>query len=548
MFGFTVLLVYAEHPNVRLGPACITLVVLVGFEQLLVRLPRPTFGTGFIDLRLPWVTLLLILLCRFADPLSTPIYLTVAAAGLFEAARNPTRWRLLAIPGIPLVAIAPAVLARPAWMLSPDASSLASAAIGLPMLIVLGSLTLLIAMRERRNAKSMVHEQWRLRKRQKIERTALEAIDEPVLLLDRDLKVLDYNHDAVECLGNAIERRHITELIRPPEGYEPIPDAKDLQNHYHAVEAYTATGPKRGKRWSLDVRRMPTGSQELARWVAVLHSSQVMVDQVKHEEERFRKLEEAALQRQQFLRLMSHELRTPLHAILGFTELLLLEKHGELTDERRASLELIQQTGHLLQGSLDDVREFVRQGDRPAFDIDPYDIGQMAAETALLIASTAEKNQIVLTVVPPPATLMVNGNWQMTSRALLNIMSNAIQFTPPGGRISVRVMDGVDRIEVEVEDTGVGISWTEQARVFEPFDRGRTATTRDTGTGMGLAVARRLVERQGGVINLRSRPGQGSTFSIAFPKDETPDDAEALRLERLVASWEDIPVLRMEED
>ena len=370
----------------------------------------------------------------------------------------------------------------------------------------------------------------------------------PVLLLDAELKVLDYNHDAVECLGDALETRHLTELIRPPEGYEPIPDADKLQSHYHAVEAYTATGPKRGKRWSLDVRRMPTRSQELARWVAVLHSSQIMVKQVQHEEERFRKLEEAALQRQQFLRLMSHELRTPLHAILGFTELMLLEEHGPLTEERKAGLELIQQTGTLLQGSLDDVREFVRQGERPPFETEPYDIGVMASETTQLVASTAEKSQIVMTVTPPPSSLMVNGNRQMTSRALLNVLTNAIQYTPPGGRLTVSIIDGVDRIEVEVEDTGVGISWTEQARVFEPFERGRTATTRDTGTGMGLAVARRLVERQGGVINLRSRPGQGSTFSIAFPKDETPDDAEALRLERLVASWEDIPALIMEDD
>jgi signal transduction histidine kinase len=113
---------------------------------------------------------------------------------------------------------------------------------------------------------------------------------------------------------------------------------------------------------------------------------------------------------------------------------------------------------------------------------------------------------------------LVSGDAARVTQILTNLLSNAHKYTPPGGRITVRVRGETRWVRVEVEDTGIGLSAEEQARLFTPFFRARHRTVQAAvGTGLGLAITRALVERHGGALTAHSVPGQGSTFSFTLP-------------------------------
>lgn len=548
-FGVTILVAFSDHPNVRFVPAIIALALLVIFQQWLARLPGTGARFGPLDLRLPWVLLVLTVLCRFADPFTTPLYLTVAASGLFEAARNPTRWRLLTIPVVPVIAIAPALFARPGWMEPISRGDLVATLIGLPVLLVLGSMALAIALRERVDARAMVREQGRLRERQRQEATVLQAIDEPVLLLDHDFQVADCNPVAQDVLGAMLTDRPLSQLVTTPEGQDPVPvDSGELtRENFHAVESYLATGPNRGERWALDIRRLPLGGGERTQWVTVLHRSDRMLEQVQLREDRYRLLQHGSRRRYEFLRLMSHELRTPLNAVLGFTQLLQSREFGELTEIQEERLAVIQRSGSHLTRILDDVREFVHLGTTPEARREQFDLHEVTRSTVKLVASMAEQRSLTLDLRSPREEVIARGDEAMTSRALLNLLSNAIRFTPAGGRVRVfpRVLGG--RVEVEIEDTGIGISWTDQAGVFEPLQRGRAEPGGEGGSGMGLPIARRLMELQGGSITLRSRPGQGSIFVLTLDRGDHSEGGRVRSIDELDDELEGLPVVQLEE-
>ncbi len=549
LFGVTVLVAFSSHPNVRFVPAIVALALLVVFQQWLARLPVSSARGGVRNLRLPWVLLVLTVLCRFADPFTTPIYLTVAAAGLFEAARNPTRWRLLTIPLVPVIAIVPAVLARPGWMEPIGRADLAHTAVGLPVLLVFGSLALAIALRERGDAREMVREQGRLRERQHQESAILQAIDEPVLILDRDLRILDTNPVARQLLGFDLADRLLSQVVTTPEGQDPIPRHAEAltQEAFHAIETYLATGPNRGERWALDIRRLPLGGRERSHWVAVLHRSDRMLEQVQLREDRYHQLQEGSRRRYEFLRLMSHELRTPLNAVLGFTQMLQSGEFGELTDEQEDQLVVIQRSGDHVTRILDDVREFVHLGATPTPERSTFDLHRIARDAVQLVASMAEQRGLTLDLRSPREEVIARGDETRTTRALLNLLSNAIRFTPVGGRVQVspRVLGG--RVEVVVEDTGIGIPWTEQEGVFEPLRRGHSQPGVESGSGMGLPIARRLMELQGGNVTLRSRPGQGSVFVLILDRGDRDGSRDVRSLEDYEDDLEGLPVVQLEE-
>ncbi len=514
--GIAILVVLQDQPAVRFVPALVAVAVLGILLQVLGRVPPSRLLWRRVDLRLAIVTTLLLALCRFADPLTTPIYLVVSWFGVVEAARSGSRWRPLMIPGVPMLAMAPALLFRPPWMPPLELDGLREVAVGLPLLVAFGYLVLVLSWRERRDAGAMAREQGRLGERRQQERRIIQQLDEPVLLLDAGYGIVGSNPSAREQLGDDIEGVHLRDAVRTPEEHEPIPKGGEggSPEAFHSVEIHPTRGPAAGQRWSMDIRRLPADADEHARWVVVLHRSSTMLEKVRHHEDRLAELQAAARRRTEFLRLMSHELRNPLHAMLGFSDLLVEDEVEPMAAAQLERLTAVRHTGRHLQRILDDVRKYVSLGERPPAARAAFDLTELVDEAVQMVMSSAEREELDVELISPPVPVTALGDEEMTRRALLNLLTNAIRFNQPGGLIRVNTTTGPGHCSVQIEDSGVGIPWLEQGRVFEPFDRGDADS--GGGVGMGLTIARRLMQLQGGTISLRSRPGHGSTFTLGL--------------------------------
>jgi PAS domain S-box-containing protein len=233
-----------------------------------------------------------------------------------------------------------------------------------------------------------------------------------------------------------------------------------------------------------------------------------------------RQVLEANRLKREFLAQMSHELRTPLNAIIGFAELLRSSPLPPDSPRRAEFLAHIAAGGqHLLQ-LVNDVLDLSKvEAGRMDFVAAPIDLPTLVDEALALVRPDAERKRITLgmDLQPLPGLRLDPARLK---QVLLNYLSNAVKFTPEGGRIQVRALPlGPDRWRLEVEDSGVGISEADQARLFAQFQQLRQGRSPpQAGTGLGLALTRRLVELQGGTVGVQSTPGHGSTFHAELPR------------------------------
>ncbi len=225
--------------------------------------------------------------------------------------------------------------------------------------------------------------------------------------------------------------------------------------------------------------------------------------------------EQANNAKSQFLATMSHELRTPLNAIIGFADLMHDGRLGPVSEQHRESLDDIRGSARHLLDLINEVLDLARiESGRIMLDIqstDPVDVVSAAIDSLRPLA--AERNlavtmqaQSIDNVLLDPARLR---------QVVLNYLSNAIKFTPEGGLVQVRVLRQNDELVLEVIDTGGGIAPEDQERVFGEFEQLHGAAY--GGTGLGLAVTKRIIEAQGGTVGVHSTPGHGSTFYARIP-------------------------------
>jgi signal transduction histidine kinase len=236
--------------------------------------------------------------------------------------------------------------------------------------------------------------------------------------------------------------------------------------------------------------------------------------------------EQANNAKSQFLATMSHELRTPLNAIIGFADLMHDGRLGPVSEQHRESLDDIRGSARHLLDLINEVLDLARiESGRILLDIqsiDPVDVVSGAVDSLRSLA--AERNLAVTleaqsldNVLLDPARLR---------QVVLNYLSNAIKFTPEGGLVQVRVLREIDELVLEVIDTGGGIALEDQERVFGEFEQLHGAAY--GGTGLGLAVTKRIIEAQGGTVGVHSTPGHGSTFYARLPVTTVPAPAEEL--------------------
>jgi signal transduction histidine kinase len=244
------------------------------------------------------------------------------------------------------------------------------------------------------------------------------------------------------------------------------------------------------------------------------HKLEVMRDELQAKVE---DLADATKAKDRFLAVMSHEMRTPLNAILGYADLLDLELEGVLADGQRQQVERIRVGSRHLLGLINDVLDLTRADARKLdLDMRPVDLPAVVEEVAALLRAQAELRGIALEVEPVPPDLHVQADLQRLRQILLNLVGNAIKFTDEGiVRIRCSADPASDVVRVDVIDTGIGIDVDVLPLIFNEFYQAEgELTRRHGGTGLGLSISRRLADLMGGNIEVMSRAGEGSTFTL----------------------------------
>jgi signal transduction histidine kinase len=235
-------------------------------------------------------------------------------------------------------------------------------------------------------------------------------------------------------------------------------------------------------------------------------------------EEKGRELEIASRHKSQFLANMSHELRTPLNAILGYTELILDNIYGEISDKVRGVLDRVQSNGRHLLGLINDVLDLAKiEAGQLSLSLADYSLQNVIDTVFVAVESLATEKQLALNVEIPPNLPNGHGDERRLSQVLLNLVGNAIKFTD-AGEVAIKASAANGSFTVAVRDTGPGISQTDQIKIFEEFQQADSSSTRQKGgTGLGLSIAKKIVEMHGGRLWVESAVGQGSTFFMAVP-------------------------------
>ena len=369
----------------------------------------------------------------------------------------------------------------------------------------------------------------------------VESSDDAIVSKDLDGIVRTWNRAAERIFGYPAEEiigRSIKTII-PPErlGEEDVVLSKirsgEVVDHFETVRRR-----KDGTLVDVSVTVSPVrnregrviGASKIARDITDKKRFADIQRQIAEREERARldaleaenrRIQEASRIKSQFVANMSHELRTPLQAIIGFTELMVDQRFGPMPARYHGMAHtVLDSSRHLLQ-LINDVLDLAKiESGRTEFHPETIDVASIVREVHSIVQGMAAKNGVTIDVAVDSAVGAVMLDAAKLKQVLYNYLSNAIKFTSEGGRVHVRVApEGADAFRIEVEDTGIGIPEEEHHRLFEEFLQLDAGTAkRYPGTGLGLALTRRIVEAQGGSVGFRSREGAGSTFFATLPR------------------------------
>lgn len=217
----------------------------------------------------------------------------------------------------------------------------------------------------------------------------------------------------------------------------------------------------------------------------------------------------------EFVNNVSHEFKTPLASISGFAKLL---QSGELDEtQRREYAGIIAEESDRLARLSSSILQLTRLDNASSLgEGEEYDLDEQLRRSIVLLAAQWESKNIEMTV--EVEDIVIRGHRELLSEVWMNLLTNAIRYTPQNGHITVRASELLDEIEVEVEDDGCGMTPEVRTRVFERFYQGDKSHSNE-GSGLGLALVRRIVELHGGTVNVESEPGAGSIFRVRLPRD-----------------------------
>jgi signal transduction histidine kinase len=232
-----------------------------------------------------------------------------------------------------------------------------------------------------------------------------------------------------------------------------------------------------------------------------------------------RELEAANRHKSEFLANVSHELRTPLNAIIGFSEVLQERLFGELNEKQAEYTDDILSSGRHLLSLINDILDLSKiEAGRMDLEVTTFHLPDAIENALLLVRERASRHAIKLDRVMDDRLGDFTGDERKVKQILVNLLTNAVKFTPEGGRVRVDAGLGDSAVIISVTDTGIGIAKADQEAIFEEFRQvGSNYAQKREGTGLGLTLTRRFVEMHSGKIWVESEPGKGSTFTFTLP-------------------------------
>ncbi len=363
-------------------------------------------------------------------------------------------------------------------------------------------------------------------------RDLLEAAPDAIIEVDREGKIRLLNLVTERLFGYARE-----ELLDQPVEIL-VPDVLRGGHGQHRADYWDhpVTRPmgsglalhgrrKDGALIPVEISLSPVKSDDGFRVTAVIRD----ISERRKTEERLREMQEAYTRelelrnqlKSEFLASMSHELRTPLHTIIGFTELMAEELEGPLNQKQKRFMNHIHTDSVHLLNLINDILDISKiESGRMELRRESFDIAGVLEEILSSVRPQAAVKSIAIeTSLSLPATILADR--LRVKQVLLNLLSNALKFTPRGGSVRIEAAQRDGLIEISVIDTGIGIAKEQHEAVFDKFYQvGSTTKGVREGTGLGLAITKALVEEHGGSIRLQSEPGKGSRFTFTIPIEE----------------------------
>jgi signal transduction histidine kinase len=232
----------------------------------------------------------------------------------------------------------------------------------------------------------------------------------------------------------------------------------------------------------------------------------------------YEELENTSKHKSQFLANMSHELRTPLNAILGFSQVLRERMFGELNAKQAEYVDDIISSGNHLLSLINDVLDLAKvEAGQFELEMAPFSLREALERGVVMVRERATEDGVRVTLTPVVDIDTVTGDERRVRQVIFNLLSNAVKFTPSGGAVDVRAEQHNGEVRISVADTGPGIAPEDRDRIFEEFRQTDAGIERGEGSGLGLALSKRLVELHGGRIWVVSELGKGSTFAFTLP-------------------------------
>jgi len=236
----------------------------------------------------------------------------------------------------------------------------------------------------------------------------------------------------------------------------------------------------------------------------------------------YKELETASRHKSEFLANMSHELRTPLNAIIGFSQVLRERMFGEVNEKQAEYLDDIRSSGNHLLSLINDVLDLSKvEAGQVELEVAPFSLRDALESGVVMVRERATRDGVQVALSADPQVDVVEGDERRIRQVIFNLLSNAVKFTPTGGRVDVASARRDGEVRVSVVDTGPGIAPEDLERVFEEFQQTELGAAQREGTGLGLALSRKLIDLHGGRIWAQSEVGKGSTFVFTLPLESS---------------------------
>ena len=395
-------------------------------------------------------------------------------------------------------------------------------------------------------------------------RPLIETSVDALLATDRSGNIIDVNgrmceitgcHDQ-ELIGSSpslyvTEPERMKELIRLTQVQERVSDYElTIRSREGTLTVVSCNAMIVYRKDSNDFLGIFIAARDVTQWKLLEQQLQE-----KHRElhEQYRLLQKADRLKSEFLANMSHELRTPLNSIIGFCEMLYEELVGPLSTKQKSCLREVLNSSHHLLRLINDVLDLAKvESGKMVFEPEPVELKQLIEDVQAILHPLLIKKDLHVDLEIDSSVTGVVIDPAKFKQVLYNYLSNAIKFTPEKGKICVRILpETPTSFRLEVEDTGIGIRAEDVERLFIEFQQLDSGTSKQfQGTGLGLALAKRLVEAQGGYVGVESAPGVGSTFFAVLPRvtEKTSDEEneQTLSLPAPVAGRPDLLIIEDE--